>query len=316
MREASVELIPVSAIAPNPHNPRTLFDDEPMQILAESIKELGILVPLTVYKKVRQGKSEYVLLDGERRWRCSIQLGTKNVPAIIVEEPSEEQNILTMFHIHNVRESWELMPTALKLKTLMEKFSYTNERKLSELTKLNIATIRRCKILLSYPKRYQNMMLAPPSERWKADFFVELERVRRPALINKLKPWMRRGDNATIDIFVDKYERGKIKAVTDFRKLAETYKASKERGKIKEFEVKFDGFLRNKDQSIDEVNVDGATFAKEAKEIRRSAFRLLSQVQAIDLSDISSDKETISLLLDLMNLIREKLDKALLLKPR
>jgi ParB family transcriptional regulator, chromosome partitioning protein len=173
VQSAKVQHIPTNKIGPNPHNPRRLFDAEPMQILKESVQKLGILVPVTLYKSPpeHQPKSEqYILLDGERRWRCAKELDIATVPAIIVERPNDTQNILTMFHIHNIREGWQLMPTAFKLKVLMDKLEQTNERKLSELTKLSVSQIRRCKILLSYPKRFQNMMLAPPSERMKADF--------------------------------------------------------------------------------------------------------------------------------------------------
>ena len=161
-----------------------------MQILRESVEKLGILVPVTLYEAPPHHKppsEKYILLDGERRWRCAKSLGVNTVPAIIVERPDETQNILTMFHIHNVREGWQLMPTALKLQTLITALKETNERKLSELTKLSVAQIRRCKILLTYPKKYQNMMLAPPTERMKADFFIELDRIRRPALDRRFR---------------------------------------------------------------------------------------------------------------------------------
>src|SRR5436190_12852734 len=176
VKPAPVEIIPIEHIQPNPHNPRRLFDEEPMRILEESIQKLGILVPVTVYpttsglQDVRKGR--FVLLDGERRWRCARELKLPSIPAIIVDQPSPERNILTMFHIHNVREGWQLMPTALKLQTLMERLDETNERRLTELTQLSISQIRRCKILLTYPKRFHNMMLAPQSERMKADFFI------------------------------------------------------------------------------------------------------------------------------------------------
>ena len=155
MEEAQVRSISTDSIAPNPHNPRRLFDEEPMEVLRESISQLGILVPLTVYTATRRqyhdGKPrEYILLDGERRWRCAQAIGLDSVPAIVVAEPDDTQNILTMFHIHNVREGWQLMPTPLKLHVLMQRLKTRNERRLSELTKLSISQIRRCKILLSY----------------------------------------------------------------------------------------------------------------------------------------------------------------------
>jgi len=88
---AQVQNIPVRDISPNPHNPRRLFDEEPMRILKESIDKLGILVPVTVYQPSESRAAEtekFVLLDGERRWRCAGELGLESIPAIIVEEPS------------------------------------------------------------------------------------------------------------------------------------------------------------------------------------------------------------------------------------
>jgi ParB/RepB/Spo0J family partition protein len=289
-----------------------------MRILKESIEKLGILVPITVYEeqKRRTTKKPFVILDGERRWRCALELGLVRLPAIVVEEPSETQNILTMFHIHNVREGWQLMPTALKLQTLIEQLGTHSERKLAELTKLSIPQIRRCRILLTYPKSFQNLMLAPQSERMKADFFIELQRIRRPALDERFPPWIKRGDVKSTRIMLDKYLQHTIAAVTDFRKLAETYRASVRIRKRAQFMKRFDAFLDDPDRGVDDVAVPGATFAREAKEIRRSVNRLLTQLRDLDLDDISSDEEAISLLRELRSLLDEKLSEALLLEVR
>ncbi len=311
---ASVVRIPVNAIEPNPHNPRRLFDEEPMAILKESIAKLGLLVPVTVYRTGEVGG--YVLLDGERRWRCVRELGQDSIPAIIVEEPKEAENILTMFHIHNVREGWQLMPTALKLHTLMDVLKETNERKLAELTKLSLSQIRRCRILLSYPKRFQNLMLAPPSERMKADFFIELDRVRRPARAERWEVWTRHGDVQCIDVFLSKYEARVIRAVTEVRKLAEVYRASVRLHKRKAFERALGGFLDDPTLGIDDVRVAGATFAKEVKEVGRSARRLLTQVRALPGEGLAADQATSRLLLKLARMIEAKLRGALLIGPR
>jgi len=134
--------IPVDKIIPNPENPRLIFNQERLDALAESIAEVGILVPLIVFQ---EDDGRYILLDGERRWRCAKRLNIKDVPANIIAKPSKVENILRMFNIHNVREDWELMPTALKLRQVMEVLGLTNERRLSGLTSLTISTIRRCK---------------------------------------------------------------------------------------------------------------------------------------------------------------------------
>jgi ParB family chromosome partitioning protein len=317
--QAHVENLSVRSISPNPHNPRRLFDEEPMRILKDSIKKLGILVPVTVYKAAdrRLGPGRhYILLDGERRWRCAIELKLSRLPAIIVDQPSEEQNILTMFHIHNVREGWQLMPTALKLHTLMQKLRTTNERNLSELTKLSIPQIRRCKILLTYPKHFQNLMLAPPTERMKADFFIELHRIRGPALSEGFPSWRKRGDSKCVQLILDKYLNQTIKAVTEFRHLAEVYRASVRLRKRKRFFRELDRFLSDPKSHISDVVVPGATFAKEAKEIRRTASRLVNQLSALDFESISADETTISLLRRLLRILRTKMDAALLRGPR
>jgi ParB/RepB/Spo0J family partition protein len=317
---AKVQHIRIDQIGPNPHNPRRLFDEEPMQILRESVKKLGILVPVTLYEAPTNHKprsEKYILLDGERRWRCVKDLGIDDkVPAIIVDRPSETQNILTMFHIHNVREGWQLMPTALKLKTLIDELQETNERKLSELTKLSVSQIRRCKILLTYPKKFQEMMLAPPSERMKADFFIELDRIRRPALDDRFGPWREVGDSACIQGMLNKYESGTIKAVTDFRQLAEIYKASRSSRKHKKLVTEFQHFLKHPDMRIEDINVPGATFAREAKEIHRSAQRLLAQVNSVEVDIIASDLKLIGTLRRLVKILSEKLESGLLVGVR
>jgi ParB/RepB/Spo0J family partition protein len=316
---AKVLNIAVDEIGPNPHNPRRLFDEEPMQILRESVQKLGILVPVTLYEAPPHHKprsEKYILLDGERRWRCAKALTIDEIPAIIVERPDETQNILTMFHIHNVREGWQLMPTALKLQTLMEALQERNERKLSELTKLSVAQIRRCKILLTYPKKYQNMMLAPPTERMKADFFIELDRIRRPALDDRFEPWVERGDTTVIDTMLSKYQVETIKAVTDFRQLAEVYKAATVRNQQKKLKSEFNRFLDRPAMTIDDIDVPGASFAKEAKEVSRSARRLVSQLESLEVEAIASDSDLIRVLRYLERLLHDKLEAGLLIGVR
>jgi ParB/RepB/Spo0J family partition protein len=316
MRTGKVRKIPLDHLDPNPHNPRRLFDEEPMKILKESIRKLGVLVPVTVYPKEKNkddlAKDQFVLLDGERRWRCATSLQMRTIPAIIVEQPTEIDNILTMFHIHNLREGWQLMPTALKLEVLMKQLKERSERKLYVLTRLSITQIRRCKILLSYPKKFQNMMLAPPTKRLKSDFFIELHRIRHP-LLKKVTPWKKRGDVKCIDIILDKYLRGIITAVTEFRKLAEVYRGSIRVGKIREFYRVFDKFLDDRNMGIDSVIVEGASFEKETKEATKSVNRLSTQILSLDIDALASNKELILALKKLLKLIQDKLAKAMVI---
>ena len=203
----------------NPHNPRALFDKQPMKILYDSIGEVGILVPLLVYQ--RGSDNEFVILDGERRWLCAMQLGLKKVPANIIEEPTPLRNLLTMFHIHNVREPWELMPTALKLEVIIRELKTDSEAKLSELTGLARANVRRCKYLLSYDKRYQDMMLnTDPDERVKPDFFIEMYPVSEMIKESLPEISLKYPGNELVDAFLRSYQERRLPNVLDFRKIA------------------------------------------------------------------------------------------------
>ena len=204
----------VDAISPNPENPRLIFDQEKLDILAESISEVGILVPLIVFEE-EDGK--YLLLDGERRWMCAKRLNKKDIPVNVITKPKKIENILRMFNIHNVREDWELMPTALKLGDLINELGITNERRLNELTSLSIGMIRRCKTVLSLPRKYQKSIL---NREFKADFFIEMD-AKALRKIEKILPdfYKKYGKEELINLFVSMLKNGKIKSVTDFRFL-------------------------------------------------------------------------------------------------
>lgn len=167
--------IPIDEIAPNPYNPRLIFDPQELDELKKSISKVGILVPVTVYENVKRfPKSKYVLLDGERRWRCAKELGLPVIPANIIDEPEDvTQNILFMFNIHHFRREWELFPTALKLEVIIKKLGTDQESVLSEFTGVKRSTIRRCKVLLWYPQKYRDM-LTEKGGKISTDFFIEL----------------------------------------------------------------------------------------------------------------------------------------------
>jgi len=106
-------------IRPNPENPRILFRQKELDALKKSIYEVGILQPLIVYQP-KDKEDLYIIIDGERRWRCSRELNLQTIPVHIHLEPTPVQNLTMMFNIHKLRVDWELMPTALSLKKLMD----------------------------------------------------------------------------------------------------------------------------------------------------------------------------------------------------
>src|SRR6266436_2422539 len=81
----------------NQDNPRTEFDPQLLDELADSIRKKGVLVPITVYEKAPK---RYVLLDGERRWLAAKRINRQNIPAWISTRPNPIENLEAMFHIH------------------------------------------------------------------------------------------------------------------------------------------------------------------------------------------------------------------------
>ncbi len=235
VRTKGLQYVDFELLLANPYNPRRLFDELPLDVLKDSIRAVGILVPLLVYMK--ESDKRFVILDGERRWRCVKELVSeypdeaerwRDVPVNVVDEPAMVSNILMMFNIHNIREPWELMPTAIKLDVLMRELKENDPKRLFELTGLSVHQIRRCKILLTFDSKYQEMMMAEdPGLRAKSDFFIELYSVLN--LVEKNLPTVTKtyGRIAMIDRFLEKFQNGEIKNVVDFREVADVVRAAK-----------------------------------------------------------------------------------------
>jgi ParB family chromosome partitioning protein len=152
--------ISVDSIDKNPENPRVVFRPGELEELLESIRRYGVQVPIAVYKE----KGRYVLIDGERRWRCCVKLNKKEIPALVREKPDALTNLLLMFNIHALREQWDLFTIALKLPRVIKLLSERsgrkpNERELADYTGLTRGMIRRCKLLWSYPIRTKKKSL-------------------------------------------------------------------------------------------------------------------------------------------------------------
>jgi ParB family chromosome partitioning protein len=216
------------------NNPRHLFDPDELLELKKNIAENGVLVPITVFRAT--GSNKFSILDGERRYRCVLELekeGHKGkdgkgltLPANVVQPPTKIAGLLYMFSIHNYREGWELMPTALGLKIVMEDLKTRDNKALAKLTGLSDTQIERCKKLLVFPEKFQEMSLDPnPKTRIPSNFWIEALPVLDLGLetSDALKHL---GRDRSTEKLVDKYRNNKIKSVIHFRKVMEGYELS------------------------------------------------------------------------------------------
>lgn len=126
----------LTAIEVNPFQPRTSFNEEALRELASSIKELGVIQPITVRKL---GFNQYQLVSGERRFRASRLIGLKTIPAYI--RIANDQESLEMALVENIqREDLDPIEIALSYQRLIEEIDLTQEE-MSERVGKNRSTI-------------------------------------------------------------------------------------------------------------------------------------------------------------------------------
>ena len=122
-KSGGITKLKINSVEPNKDQPRKVFDAEKLETLAESIKEHGLIQPITV----TAGKNgNYLIIAGERRWRAAKKAGLSEIPAIIGEFTPQEAAELAL--IENLqREDLNPIEEALGYRQLLEKFSLTQE---------------------------------------------------------------------------------------------------------------------------------------------------------------------------------------------
>jgi len=143
---SSIDKIEIANIEANPWQPRTTFDEEALNDLANSIKEVGIIQPLTLRKI---GEDKYQIIAGERRFRASKLAGLTAVPAFIRE--SDDNIMLELALVENIqREDLDAIEIALSYQRLIDECSLTQET-LSEKVGKKRSTISNYLRLLKLP---------------------------------------------------------------------------------------------------------------------------------------------------------------------
>lgn len=145
-----MEEVDVSLITPNPKQPRTAFDEDALEELADSIKTLGLIQPVTV-RKEKGGK--YVIISGERRWRASQLAGLGRIPAYIRE--ADDQAMHEMALVENIqRQDLNSMEIAISLQRLMDECALTQDTLSSRVGKKR-STVANYLRLLTLPADVQ-----------------------------------------------------------------------------------------------------------------------------------------------------------------
>ncbi len=146
----SVGLIPVGQIQANPYQPRTHFDQDALQELAESIRVQGIILPVTLRQT---GTNSYQLISGERRLQASKLAGLDAIPAYI--RKADDQQMLEMALIENIqRENLNAIEIALSYQRLVSECNLKQEE-LGERVGKNRSTVTNYLRLLKLPPDIQ-----------------------------------------------------------------------------------------------------------------------------------------------------------------
>lgn len=147
---SSISEIPIAQIAANPGQPRREFDEAALSELADSIRAIGIIQPITL-RKVDNG--HYQIIAGERRFRAAQMAGLATVSAYV--RTADDENVMEMALIENIqREDLNAMEIALAYQHLLEQYGLTQD-KLSERVGKNRATIANYLRLLRLPAEVQ-----------------------------------------------------------------------------------------------------------------------------------------------------------------
>ncbi len=181
---SSISEIALSQIIANPDQPRRTFDEEALEELADSIREHGVISPITLRDN---GDGSYMIIAGERRYRASKLAGLEQIPAYI--RTAKDEQVMEWALIENIqREDLDAIEIALAYQRLMDDYNLTQER-MSERVGKKRATVANYLRLLRLPAEIQvgikekkidmghaRAILAAPSAERQLDLYQRILR--------------------------------------------------------------------------------------------------------------------------------------------
>lgn len=283
--KAELQELPIESIRANPRNPRLVFPQEELDKLADSIDQEGVLVPIAVYEE----GDHFVLVDGERRFRCAQILGLPTIPALVTGPRPEREVLVQMFNIHLIREPWRDMPTALALGRLIADLEESgdepvDDKKLRDLTGLSIERVRQLRYVLQLPEEWQNYI---SDGTIPLNFFWELKRnvvdllaKQRPKLYEELG-----GGTPISEAFVNKRLDGVITDTVGLRKVRPIINfAASDAGDSEEpsiLDANIRELVSNADLSIDDVYEDTVQIMVEADKLERRTRAMVASFERL-----------------------------------
>jgi ParB/RepB/Spo0J family partition protein len=289
---AKLTQLPVDFIDRNPENPRIIFRPEEMNELMDSISRWGVQVPITAYRN----KDRFVLIDGERRWRCCRKLNLKTIPALVQDPPDQLTNVLLMFNIHALREQWDLLTIALKLRDIIKLHvdkhgAVPTEPKLSADTGLKRSVIRRCHYLLDLPMRYHEMILKelqkPKRQQvFTEDFFIEMEKALRT--VERAMPEVIPNKEDVRRVLIKKFRDNVIDNRVHFREVAKIARATNVDADPERAEEALTKLFEPNDYSISEAFEDSVSADYAERDVATRLESLIERLRRLEPDEIDA----------------------------
>lgn len=174
----SISEIAIDQISTNPYQPRTVFEEEALQALSDSIKQLGLIQPITV-RSTEDGK--YQIISGERRYRAAKMAGLTHIPAYI--RKADDQGMLEMAIVENIqRENLDAIEVALSFQRLIEECELTQEAMADRVGKKR-ATVTNYLRLLKLPAQVQIALREGKISMGHAKCILSIEDVKKQLLL-------------------------------------------------------------------------------------------------------------------------------------
>jgi ParB family chromosome partitioning protein len=288
-----LENVPVASIIANLRNPRKTFDPRTIERLAASLEEIHLQVPVTVYRDQTPGTSNFILLDGERRFRAAKMINWDTIPALVVKAPSANENAVRMFNIHMLREEWREIETAWALEQIMEETGITLDRDLQRMTGLSPDRIKNMKRVLAFPKSYQQKVA---DGELSYQFLVELDknvlsRQRQSRQLGETDPIISLSVPELRDVFLRKYSDGVESDIVELRRVATLFDTAKNQGKVAErARAALRTLVTEPAATIEEAYELGAAASVELKRVIRDLVALPGRVVDLLESGIDTDQ--------------------------
>ncbi len=169
-QSAGISEVELSNIEANPFQPRSKFDEEALEELATSIKEIGLIQPITL-RKVADGR--YQIIAGERRFRASQLAGLETIPAYV--RKAKDDGMLEMALVENIqREDLDSIEIALSYQRLIDELEYTQEELSSRVGKKR-STIANYLRLLKLPAIVQKGLIDKEISMGHARAIINIE---------------------------------------------------------------------------------------------------------------------------------------------